>query len=187
MKFWPQKRWKKILLTSLMIALSVLAGVFAYLEYSVYREVSSPIETLNASGAKAALVIYHPGTTDFARNITYTYAEALAAAGWRVDIATVSAETPTDLSNYSLLVLNWAIYDLNPAPTINNYVQRVGNLNNINTTVITISGGLDPFNAKDAMNRIVQDANGNIVQSLSSSRSDRNFDALREAAIKLTA
>ncbi len=186
MRFMPQKRWKKILLTALLAALAVLAGLGAYLEYSVYREVPSPIETLNAAGSKTALVVYHPGLTDFAHNVTYTYAEALAANGWRVDITTVSAQTPTDLKGYSLLVLNWAIYDLNPAPTMTNYVHRIGNLNGINTTIITISGGLDPFNAKDAMNRIVQDAGVNVVQSLASSRSNRDFAGLQEAASTLT-
>ncbi len=186
MKFWPQKRWKKILLTSLLITLAVLIGIFGYLEYSVYREVTSPIETLNASGSKSALVIYHPGLTDYARNITYTYAEALAANGWKVDISTVSAQTPTDISNYSRLVLTWAIYDFNPAPTITNYVHRIGNLNGIDTTIITIGGGLDPFNAGASMNKIIEDANGNVVQSLASLRSNRNFAALQQAAAALT-
>ncbi len=186
MRLWPQKRWKKILLTALLITLAVLVSLFGYLEYTVYREVSSPIETLNVSGQKSALVIYHPSTTDFARNVTYTYAETLAANGWRVDISTVSSESPTDLSNYSLLVLNWAIYDLNPAPTIKNYVSRVGDLKGIDTTVIMISGGLNPFKAQDTMNKIVQDANGNLVQSLELSRGNRNFAALQEAAIDLT-
>jgi hypothetical protein len=36
------------------------------------------------------------------------------------------------------------------------------------------------------MNEIVENANGNIVQSLSSSRSNRNLDDLREEAAKLT-
>jgi hypothetical protein len=184
-KFWPQKRWKKIMLTSLLVALAVLVGLGGYLEYSVYREVASPLETLNPSGAKSALVVYHPGLTDFAQNITYTYAEALAAAGWRVDITTVSAQTPTDLSSYSLLVLNWAIYDFNPAPTMTNYIHRLGDLNNLNTTIITISGGMDPLNAKDAMNQTVKNAHGNIVQSLSSSRSNRDFEGLRAAATNL--
>jgi hypothetical protein len=175
-----------MLLTTLLVALAALVGFAAYLEYSVYREIAAPIETLNAAGEKSVLVVYHPGTTDFAKNITYTYAEALSANGWRVDVSTVSSQTPTDLSKYSLLVLNWAIYDLNPAPTMTNYIHRIGNLNNINITIITISGGMDPLNAKAAMNQIVQDAHGNILQSLSSSRSNRDFEGLRAAATNLT-
>jgi hypothetical protein len=173
------------MLTTLLIALAVLIGVGGYFEYSVYREVPTETQVLNADGAKTALVIYHPGLTDFARNITYTYAEALAACGWRVEIATASTQAPTDLNRYSLLVLNWPIYDLNPAPAITNQIHRIGSLNGIDTVIVTIGGGLDPLNAGAAMNKIVQDADGNVVQSLTSFRSQRNLDVLREEAGKL--
>jgi hypothetical protein len=82
--------------------------------------------------------------------------------------------------------LNWAIYDLNPAPTITNHIRCIGNLNGINTVIVAIGGGLDPLNASNAMNKIVQDANGMVVQSLTSFRSQRNIDALREEASKLS-
>ena len=186
MRFWPQKRWKKMLLSAILIVLAALLSLGGYLEYSVYREVSTETQVLNEDGAKTALVIYHPGLTDFARNITYTYAEALAFSGWRVEIATASPQAPTNISKYSLLVLSWAIYDFNPAPTVTSQVHRIGNLNGINTVIITIGGGLDPFNAANAMNKIIRDANGTVIQSLTSFRSDRNFDLLREQASELT-
>jgi hypothetical protein len=186
LRFWPQKRRKKILLTTLLIVLVALVSVGGYLEYSVYREVSKQTEVLNATGPKTALVIYHPGLTDFARNITYTYAEGLVSSGWRVEIATASPQAPTNISKYSLLALSWPIYDLNPAPTIIAQIHRIGNLNGVNTTIIAIGGGLDPLNAPKAMNKIVQDANGTIIQQLTSFRSQHNQDAIRENAIKMT-
>jgi hypothetical protein len=185
LKFWPQKRRKKILLSTLLIVLAALVSVGGYMEYSVYREKSASTEILNPSVAKTALVIYHPGLTDFARNITYTYAEGLASKGWRVEIATASPQAPTNISKYSLLVLCWAIYDFNPAPTITAQIHRIGNLNGVNTTIIAIGGGLDPLNAPKAMNKIVQDANGTIIQQLTSFRSQHNQDTIREDAIKI--
>lgn len=186
MKFWPQKRWKKIVLTTLLITLAVLVGVGAYLEYSVYREVTTQTEVLNANGAKTALVLYHPGLSDYAKNISYTYAETLASNGWRVEIASVSPQAPTDISKYSLLVLGWAIYDFNPAPTITNQLHRIGNLNGINTTVIILGGGLDPLNVKEAMTKTVQDANGNIVQMFTAYRSQRDPAILQAQAAQIT-
>ena len=186
MKFWPQKRWKKIMLTTLLIVLVALVGVGGYLEYSVYREVASQTKVLNPEGAKTALVIYHPGLTDFASNVTYTYAEGLASKGWRVEIATASPQAPTNLSNYSLLVLCWPIYDLNPGPTITNQIHRIGNLNGIDTVVIAIGGGINPLDAPGAMNREVGNANGTIVQSLTWLRSQHNMDKLTEEANKIT-
>lgn len=185
MKFWPQKRWKKIVLVTLLVALAVLGSVAAYFEYNVYHETPTDIQVLNQEGAKTALVIYHPGLTDYAKNVTYTYAEALAKAGWRVEITTPSTQAPTDIAKYQLLVLCWAIYDLNPAPTIINQIHRLGNLGGVDTTIIIIGGGLDPLNVKDSMNRIVSDANGNVVQTVSQFRSQRNLSLLQEEAAKL--
>jgi len=185
LKFWPQKRRRKIFLTTLIVILAILVGLFGYFEYSVYRETITQIDVLNTEGTKTALVIYHPGLTDYAENITYTYAEALAANGWRVEVATASSQAPNDLTKYSLLVLCWAIYDFSPAPTITNYIHRIGNLNGINTTVIVLGGGLDPFNAKDAMIQTIDDANGNVIQTLTAYRSNRDFSQLRDEAAKL--
>jgi hypothetical protein len=174
------------MLTSLLITLAALISLGGYLEYSVYREVTSQTEVLNADGAKKAIVYYHPGLTDFARNITYTYAEALASNGWRVEVATVSTQAPTNLSKYSLLVLSWAIYDFNPAPTITSQLCRIGNLNGMDTVIIAIGGGLDPLNAPANMHKIVQNANGTVVQSLTMFRSNRDFATLQQEAKTLT-
>ncbi len=186
MKFWPQKRWKKIVLTVLLVTVAVLGGVFAYLEYSVYHETPTDIQVLNQDGAKTALVIYHPGLTDYAKNVTYTYAEALATAGWRVEVTTPSPQAPTDIAKYQLLVLGWAIYDFGPAPTITGQIQRIGDLNGVDTAIIIMGGGLDPLNVKDQMNRIVEDANGTVIQTITAFRSQRNLSLLQEEAAKLT-
>ncbi len=156
------------------------------MEWSVYREISAPTDTLNSGGGKNALVIYHPGLTDFAHNITYTYAEGLASAGWRVDVATANPQAPVNLSNYGLLVLVWPIYDFNPAPTITNHIHRIGDLNGTKTVVIAIGGGLDPLNAPSAMKSIVEEANGTILQSLTAYRSQHNQAQLYQQAAKIT-
>ncbi len=174
------------MLTTLLITLAVLGGVGAYLEYSVYREVTTQTEILNANGTKTALVIYHPGLSDYAKNTTHTYAETLATNGWRVEITTASPQAPTEISKYSLLVLGWAIYDFNPAPTITNQLHRIANLNGINTTVIILGGGLDPLNVKDAMTKTVQETNGNLIQIFTAYRSQRDSPMLQAKAAELT-
>jgi hypothetical protein len=123
--------------------------------------------------------------TNFAHDIAYAYADGLAPSGWRVEVTTVSPQAPTNLSGYSLMVLCWPIYDLNPGPSITNYVHRIGNLQGINSTVITVGGGIDPLNAAAAMNKSVQNANGTIIQSLTMFRSQRNLDTIRAQASKI--
>jgi hypothetical protein len=168
------------------VILIVGVAVVGYLEYSVYREIATPTEILNPQGAKTALVIYHPGLTDFARNVSYSFADGLASSGWRVEITTASPQAPINLSNYSLLVLGRSIYDFNPGPTVTHCIDRIGNLNDIKTVLIAVGGGLDPLNAQSAMNKIIQNANGTIMQSLTSFRSQHNQGALQEEASKIT-
>ncbi|XHH09165.1 MAG: hypothetical protein ACFCUE_00670 [Candidatus Bathyarchaeia archaeon] len=169
------------MLTALLVVLAVFAGLGVYLEYSVYREVTYT-ETLNSSGQKIALAIYHPGLTSFTKDVASAYTDGLVSSGWQVELTTASKQAPSNLSKYQLLVLCWPIYDFNPAPTVTNYLDRVGNLNGINTTIITVGGGLDPFNAQSAMNRTVQDTNGAIIQSLTMFRSNRNMAELTQQA-----
>ena len=88
----PKKKWKKIILSAFLIILASLVIIVGYLEYSVYREVSSPLAVLNSNGAKTALVIYHLGLSPFAHDIAYAFANGLASSGWRVEIATASPQ-----------------------------------------------------------------------------------------------
>ena len=173
------------MLTTLLIVLAVFAGLGAYLEYSVYREVTLT-ETLNPSGSKIALVIYHPGLTSFTKDVASAYTDGLVNSGWQVELTTASNQAPSDMPKYSLLVLCWPIYDFNPAPTITNYVHRIGDLKDMNTTIIAVGGGLDPLNAPAAMNKTVQDAHGTIIQSLTLYRSNRNMTALTQQASSIT-
>ncbi len=178
---WPQKKWKK----AVVVVLVTMAVFLSVLEWSVFREVVTPIDVKNSSGIKTALVVYHPGLTTFPRDIAYAFADGLAANNWRVEIATASARTPTDLSRYDLLILSWPIYDFNPGPTVANYVHKIGNLQAKNTIVITVAGGLDPFNCPASMAKIVQDANGTITESLKAYRGGNAVSNIRDAASQI--
>jgi len=65
-------------LSVFLVILLVGVAIPGYLEYSVYREVSAPFETLKDLGTKNAQVIYIAGLTDFVKNVTYTFADASA-------------------------------------------------------------------------------------------------------------
>ena len=164
------------MLATFLLILAVFAVIAAVLEYSVYREISAPLEVLNAAGSKTALVIYHPGLTSFTHDIAYNFSEGLVSAGWRVEITTASPKAPTNISNYSLLVLCWPIYDFNPGPTITSQIHRIGNLKGINTVIVAVGGGVDPFNAPGNMDKTVQNANGTIVQTIKAFRSTHNLN-----------
>ena len=182
MRFWPKKKWKKALLATFLILLAVFAVIAGVLEYSVYREISTPLEILNSQGTKTALVIYHPGLTSFAYDVTYNFSSGLASVGWRVEISTASPQAPTNISKYSLLVLCWPIYDFSPGPTITSQIHRIGNLNDIKTVIVAVGGGMDPFNSVGSMNKIVQNANGTIIKTLTAFRSNDNLNMNMEGS-----
>ena len=162
LKIWPQKKWKKIMFVTLLVLMIVGVPTIAFFEYSVYAETVSPLEVKNSSGSKNALVIYHPGLTTFSHDIAYALANRLAHNGWRVEITTASYQSPTNIDNYDLLVLEWPIYDFNPGPTLTNYIHRVGDFQDKDTVIVAIGGGINPFNAQNGMKQIIQETNGHV-------------------------
>ncbi len=56
----------------------------------------------------------------------------------------------------------------------------------MSTTIIIMGGGIDPFKVKDSMTKIVQEANGTVMQSFTSFRSQRNLNLITQRASELT-
>jgi hypothetical protein len=110
LRLWPQKRWKKIVLATFLTIIVVGAILLAYVLLSINKDVVSPVYVINAGGSKTALVVYQPGLTSSPKDNSYAFADGLASSGWRVEITTASSQAPSDLSNYSLLVLAFPIY-----------------------------------------------------------------------------
>ena len=65
MKFWPQKKWKQILLITILAFVIVFAGVVGFIFFKINSDYVSGIEVLNADGTITALIIYHPGLSSF--------------------------------------------------------------------------------------------------------------------------
>jgi flavorubredoxin len=166
MKFLPQKRWKKILLISMLVFVVVVAGVLGFIILKFNSDYVSEIEVLNAEGSRTALITYHPGLSSFMKDVAYAFADGLVENGWRVEIATASSQAPTDLSGYSLLVLGSPVYAGGPSPTIERHVERMGDLMGIDTVLLVTSGGSEG-GAEAAMQQTVEEHNGSVELVLS--------------------
>ena len=166
MKFWPQKKWKKILLVAVIVFVISVVGVVGAIFFKIRSDFSSKIDVLNPEGTKTALVIYHPGLASFQQDTTYAFADGLVENGWKVEITTPSSEAPTDLSGYSLLVLGSPVYAGAPAPTLQRHLERIGDLNGIDTVLIVTSGGSDG-EAEATLQQAVEEHDGNVVLVLS--------------------
>jgi flavorubredoxin len=166
MKLWPEKTWKKIVLIAIIAFVIIVASVLGFIFFKINNDYVSGIEVLNADGAETALIIYHPGLSSFMKDVTYAFADGLVENGWRVEITTASSEAPTDLSDYSLLVLGSPVYAGNPSPTIKRHLERMGDLNGIDTVILVTSGGSDG-STEAYLQQAVEDHNGVVTNVLS--------------------
>jgi hypothetical protein len=135
------------------------------------REIVSEVEVINSGGNKTALVVYQPGFSGFPKDVSYAFADGLASSRWRVEITTASPQTPSDLSDYGLLVLAYPVYGGTPGTAIVNYVSQASNLNGVDTVIIACGGG-DSGESVDILKQKVENANGTFYSMLALSNQD---------------
>lgn len=151
---------------TLIIVLVIVVATVAWLDYGRNKEVTSEVKTLNPEGKTGtALVVYHPGKSDFQHRVFSGFAEGLVSRGWRVETTTPSSQAPTDLSGYDLLVLGGPTYWFTPNRPIKCYLSRLGDLGGQRTmTIITALGAGE--RSASIMESLVREANGDLVNGL---------------------
>ena len=138
----------------------------AWLMIERNREVVTEVTTLNpGGGAGTALVVYHPGKSDFQRRVFTGFAQGLVAGGWRVEMTTPSLQAPTGLDGVDLLVLGGPTYGFKPNRPIQTYLNRLGDLGRKPTVTIITALGMGRRSAH-FMEQRVRQANGTLVKSL---------------------
>ncbi|HEU5260851.1 MAG TPA: hypothetical protein VFU41_05430 [Gemmatimonadales bacterium] len=146
--------------------LLILSGAAAWVVYRTNQQVVSGVTVVNPEGAGGkALVVYHPGLSDFQERVTGAFVAALVTRGWRVEQTTASSRAPTDLSGYDLLVVGGPTYWFTPAYSVRRYVARLGDLRG-KPTAILITGAGAVSRSRSVMERQVRAAHGEIVVSL---------------------
>jgi len=166
MKFWPQKKWKQILLVVILTFIVIVASVLGFILFKINSDYTSEIQVMNPEGTQTALIVYHPGFSSFMKDSAEALADGLVESDWRVEITTASSQAPTDLSGYSLLVLGSPVYGGNPSETIKRHLERIGDLEGIPIVLLVTSAGSDG-GAEATMQQTVEDHNGMILQVIS--------------------
>ncbi len=113
-----------------------------------------------------ALVVYHPGLSDFPERVIRGFTRGLQQSGWSAVIWTASDSTPIDLADFDLLVLGTPIYYWAPSRPMQRYLKRVGDLRGKDVAIILTSRG-SGARAAVIMERMVREARGVLVSSLS--------------------
>ena len=168
MRLWPHKRWKKVALVLCLIFI-VMVVLSMYAIVSINKDVVGPIDVMNAGGNQTALVVYQPGLSSGPKDNAYAFANGLASAGWRVETTTASPEAPSNLSNYSLLVLVYPIYGGRPGEAEDRYVERLGDLQHIKVVIINVRWAHE---IEDYMKQKVEAQNGTVLKSLLAGATD---------------
>jgi len=164
-RLWPQKRWKKILLITLLALIITSISLLAYINVGMNSDVITEVVIKNPQGNKTALILYHPGLSSFSHDVAYAFAEGLISNGWRVEITTPSIQAPTELSNYSMLVVLSNTYAWSPDTPTSRHLERIGNLNQIQTVLITLGAG-SAQEAQQALEDKIETSNGKIIDSM---------------------
>jgi len=177
-----------VLVLALIVAFAAF-GAFAGMLMSgaISREVVSEIDIINADGGKTALIVYQPGFSGFPSDAVHAFADGLASSGWRVEVTTASPQAPSDLSKYSLLILAYPVYGGTAGTAVVNYVNRVSDLNGIDTVIIACGGGDSGENMNPPLKQQVETANGTFYKGLSLSNQDSSaMEIARQAGSNIT-
>jgi hypothetical protein len=155
---------------SIALAVLLIVAVLVVAEllwvYTRNRDIITGIDTLNPEGtAGTALVVYHPGRSDFQRQVFARFAEGLASRGWRVETTTASPQAPANLAGYDLLVVGGPTYNFAPNRPIQRYLKRAGDLGGLPTVTITTGLGAGE-RASAILQDLVRQANGTLVPAL---------------------
>lgn len=166
---------------ALGIGIVIVAATWVF--YQTGRETPSAVTAWGGSDTAhggRALVVYHPGLSDFQERVVHAFADGLVARGWRVELATASSRAPTALSGYDLLAVGGPTYFWAPARSIQRYVARLGDLEGMPTAIL-ITGAGAVTRSRTIMERLVRDHHGRIVASLALTTLRPNDEAAERA------
>jgi hypothetical protein len=171
---------KKSFLTAIVLVVVAAAASAAWMSWAVRRETVTPVITLNPTGSTGrALLVFHPGLSDFPDRVTAAFADGLAQSGWRIDRATASRQAPGDVKAYDLIVLGSPVYASAAAVPLLDYIARVGDFHGKSVVLLFTAAG-DATEAIEAAAAIVAKANGKLVgrfgyTSMRPNKSDKSY------------
>jgi len=152
------------LLVAIVVVLGIAAGSMMWLMNTISQERVTPLTTLNPDGATgAALLVYHPGLSDFPDRVVSAFADGLVQSGWKVDRTTASREAPADYAAYDLVVLGSPIYG-GPAKPLADYIARADFGGK--PVVLLLTGAGDPDVTLRTTVEMVKAHNGAVIAPL---------------------
>lgn len=143
-----------ILIIGLMLSVVIITALNS-------AEIIRDVEIKNPDGTKGTVfVVFRPGLTSFNEAVVNQYIRGLVDSNWSVAVTTSSSQTPTNVTEYDLIVLASPTNGGQPHASILEYLTRVNLLGKPVVLILTSAGmggpGLDYFrNATIAANGVV--------------------------------
>ncbi|MHB1109107.1 MAG: flavodoxin family protein [Devosia sp.] len=151
------------LIIAIVALLSIAAASMVWVVTSISRERVTLLTTLNPAGAVGrALLVFHPGLSDFPERTMTAFAEGLAQSGWSVDLTTASGQAPVNVADYGLIVVGSPIYGGVVGKPAADYLVRLGDFVG-KPVVIVLTGAGDTAAALDATEASIKALNGKVV------------------------
>ena len=142
----------------------VLVGILGYSMWAITAENPSPVTAVNpqSSGPKA-LVISDPGISGFEQGVADSFASGLTTNGWHVEVTTASSQTPTDLTEYTLVAFVSPIYGGEPSVPMQSYLTRLGSLAGKRVAVVLTGAGAGSEALQWMKSRVVSMGGGEVL------------------------
>jgi len=149
------------------IMIPVILGFFLG-SILLQAQLASPSDliSVNAEGAAGhVLVVYHPGLSDFQKDVTFALIEGLIEGDWACDIATAHRGAPLDVAGYDALVLGSPTYAWRPASPICNYIANLEGAEGKPTLLLLTAAGkiADAF---DVFGAAIEAVGGQVIETL---------------------
>ena len=150
---------------ALVVIVSWVIGYHVVFTGGISRPVAREPESFGRGDNQRALIIFHPGRSEFQTRLQRTLAEAMAAKGWSVDLVTAHESAPTDARGYQLLVLGGPTYNFRPARAILDHLDRLTSLAGKPVALVLTGGGMTD-EAMNVLRQRVQDKRARVILAL---------------------
>jgi flavorubredoxin len=105
-------------------------------------EIIRDVEIQNSDGSKGTVfVVFRPGLTSFNEDVVNGFIRGLVDSDWRVEVTTSSQQTPTNVTNYDLIVLGSPVNGDQPHQSMQDYLTRVDFDGKPVLLILTSAGG----------------------------------------------
>jgi flavodoxin len=132
-----------------VILVVIIAFVsMGFIVYDVMSYTATSSEKLNPSGNEVgkALVVYDPGISGSAKDVSAVIAKDLQAKGYAVDLAGISSTAAKNTSGYNIIVVGGPVYAGKASSSVQSYLSALKLDNNAKVGVFATGQDADVIN-----------------------------------------